>query len=231
MPVAEADLNARYQFKEGEYSSHSLLLDRLPEPGEGRRVLDVGCASGFLGEILAGRGYSVTGVDLPGTQPSAAIEFRAANLEEGLGSVGAGYDYIICADVLEHVRDPLRLLLDCRERLAPRGRLVASLPNSGHAYFRCMVLLGRFPQADKGLFDRTHVRFFTWDGWADLLGRAGFRIESVEPTTTPFGLAMPRLSGTWILRAAEVVAYGCARVWKRLFAYQFVVVARPEAEG
>src|SRR5512133_2371739 len=100
MPVAETDINKRYQFKDSEYSSHSLLLDRLPEPGEGRRVLDVGCASGFLGEILARRGYSVTGVDMPGTEASPAIEFCAANLEEGLGPVGGGYDYIICADVL-----------------------------------------------------------------------------------------------------------------------------------
>lgn len=231
MPVAEADLNTRYTFKGGEYSSHSLLLDRLPEPGDGRRVLDVGCAGGFLGAILARRGYSVTGVDLPGTEAAPGIEFCAANLEEGLGSVGGGYDYIICADVLEHVRDPLRLLIDCRGRLAPGGMLIGSLPNSGHAYFRWMVLTGRFPERDKGLFDRTHVRFYTWDGWADLLGRAGFRIQSVQPTTTPFGLTMPRLDGSWVVRAIEAAAYGCARMWKRLFAYQFIVVARPEAEA
>ena len=55
-----------YQLKDSPYSSHSLLLASLPPSGEGRRVLDVGCASGYLGAILASRGYRVTGVDSPG---------------------------------------------------------------------------------------------------------------------------------------------------------------------
>ncbi|MGD0362405.1 MAG: hypothetical protein ABSC93_16130, partial [Bryobacteraceae bacterium] len=55
-----------YQLKGSPYSSHSLLLASLPSSGNGRRVLDVGCAGGYLGAILAGRGYCVTGVDSPG---------------------------------------------------------------------------------------------------------------------------------------------------------------------
>jgi len=227
MPVAEANLNARYEFKGGKYSSHSLVLSRFPAAGEGRRVLDVGCAAGFLGEILAGRGYAVAGVDFPGTRASSAIEFHGANLEEGLGpTVGGGFDFVLCADVLEHVRDPLRLLTECRQRLKRGGAVVASLPNSGHWYFRANILLGRFPHHDKGLFDRTHVRFFMWDGWVHLFDQAGLRIESVEGSTVPFGLALPALDGTGAARALEGLSHAAARVWKRLFAYQFVVVAR-----
>jgi SAM-dependent methyltransferase len=231
MSVAEANLNARYEFKSGRYSSHSLLLGRFAGTGSGRRVLDVGCAEGFLADLLAQRGYSVTGVDWPGTRHPSSIEFRGANLDEGLGAAGGGFDYILCADVLEHLRDPLRMLSDCRERLAPGGVVIASLPNSGHWYFRANILLGRFPRHDKGLFDRTHLHFYMWSGWADLFARAGLRIESVEPSTVPFGLALPRFDGTRVAGALERISYGCARVWKRLFAYQFVVVARPEAES
>ena len=46
-----------YQFKASPYSSHTILLANLPEPGQGKRVLDVGCGDGYLGEILAARGY------------------------------------------------------------------------------------------------------------------------------------------------------------------------------
>src|SRR5262249_15028703 len=67
MTVAEANLNARYELKSGKYSSHSLLLSRFAAAGDGRRVLDVGCAEGFLADLLAQRGYAVTGVDWPGT--------------------------------------------------------------------------------------------------------------------------------------------------------------------
>jgi 2-polyprenyl-3-methyl-5-hydroxy-6-metoxy-1,4-benzoquinol methylase len=231
MSVAEAYLNTRYEFKSGKYSSHSLLLSLFADAGGGRRVLDVGCAEGFLADMLAQRGYAVTGVDWPGTRHPSSIEFRGANLEDGLGAAGCGFDYILCADVLEHLRDPLRMLLDCRERLASGGALIASLPNSGHLYFRANLLLGRFPQQDRGLFDRTHLHFYMWDGWVDLFARAGFRIESVEPSTVPFGLALPRFAGTPVVSVLERISHDCARVWKRLFAYQFVVVARPEAES
>ncbi len=231
MPVAEINARTRYEMKGGRYSSHALLADRFASPGGGRRVLDVGCAEGQFGDLLARRGYTVTGIDWPGTAHPDTIEFHGADLDGGLSPVGGGFDYIVCADVLEHLRDPLRILIEARERLAPGGAVVASLPNSGHWYFRANVLLGRFPQDDKGLFDRTHLRFYMWDGWVELFGRAGLRIVSVEPTCTPFGLAMRSLDGTWIVRALERISYDFGRVWKRLFAYQFIVTATPEAEA
>jgi SAM-dependent methyltransferase len=226
MLVADANRTARYELKAGKYSSHSLLLDRLPAPGNGRRVLDVGCAQGFLAAILASRGYSVVGVDFPGAARPDTFEFHGANLDEGLGPVGYNFDLILCADVLEHLRDPLRMLHDCRARLAPGGALVASLPNSGHWYFRANILAGRFPRHDKGLFDRTHLHFYMWDDWVALFSRAGLRLETVDPSAVPFELALPSLDGTFIVTALEHISYRLARLWKRLFAYQFVVVAR-----
>ena len=119
------------------------------------------------------------------------------------------FDYIICADVLEHLRDPLRMLRDCHARLAPGGALILSLPNSGHWYFRWNVLLGRFPQHDRGLFDRTHLHFYTWDGWVELLHRAGFEIEPLDSAAVPVGLALPRWDGSLAVRAMERLSYRC----------------------
>lgn len=229
MMAAQPDIQPRYQFKAGPYSSHTLLLAQFPERGEGRRVLDVGCAAGYLSEILTQRGFAVACIDWPGTPHPPTVEFSGADLDDGLGPVGGSFDYIICADVLEHLRDPLRLLRECRGRLAPGGTLLASLPNSGHWYFRGTVLMGRFPQHQHGLFDSTHLHFYTWDGWCSLLGRAGFHIETVRPSTVPFGLALPRLEGSFVVRALERLSFGCASIWKALFAYQFIVAARPEA--
>lgn len=69
-----------------------------------------------------------------------------------------------------------------------------------------------------------------WDGWAELLAQCGYRIERVRPTGIPVGLGLPALAGTALARIAERVCYELARLWMRLFAYQFVMVARPIEE-
>ena len=84
MTAATVEAPAPYQFKPGPYSSHALLLAEFPRQGEGRRVLDIGCAVGYLSEILAQRGFSVTSIDLPDTPHPPGIEFAAADLDRGL---------------------------------------------------------------------------------------------------------------------------------------------------
>jgi SAM-dependent methyltransferase len=200
----------------------------LPHDGRGRRVLDVGCAGGYLSEILVQRGFSVTGIDLPGTPHSSQIHFVAADLHRGLPLLDGRFDYIICADVLEHVREPVRLLEECEERLAPGATLIGSLPNSGHVWFRWNVLRGNFPQDDRGLFDSTHLHFYTWEGWLEIFRRAGLRMETVCSSGVPVALAFPRWDGTAQVRAMERLSFEAARIWKEMFAYQFIVRARGE---
>jgi len=64
-----------------------------------------------------------------------------------------------------------------------------------------------------------------------LLGRAGFRIETVCSSSVPFGLALPKWDGSILVRSLERLSVECARVWKTLFAYQFIVTARGMAAG
>ena len=229
MTVASRMAPPRYQFKGRPYSSHVLLLNQFPSAGDGRRLLDVGCAEGYLAEILAGRGFDVTGVDLPGTAHRESFRFVGGDLDAGLPALDGRFDYILCADVLEHLRDPLRMLRECRQLLAPGGSLIASLPNSGHLYFRWNVLMGRFPRHDKGLFDRTHLQFYMWDGWVDLLARAGFRIEDTRVSGVPVGLALPRWENSVAVRFLEWMSFQLACARKTMFAYQFIV--RAQAEG
>jgi hypothetical protein len=87
---------------------------------------------------------------------------------------------------------------------------------------------GGFPQDERGLFDSTHLHFYIWDGWVELFRRAGLRIDAVRPSCVPVGVAMPGLDGTATLRVLEWMSFETARVWKNLFAYQFIVRARKE---
>jgi len=226
--MAAAAQGARYQYKAARYSSHALLLAEFPEHGEGRRVLDVGCAVGYLSERLAERGFAVTSIDWPDTPHPPTVEFAGAELDHGLPPLSGRFDYIICADVLEHLRAPQELLKECRERLQPGGTLVGSLPNSGHFYFRWNLLMGRFPQHDRGLFDSTHLHFYTWSGWVDLLRRAGFRVETARSSGVPVSLAFPKWEGSWVVRTLERMSFESARLWKTMCAYQFIVRARAE---
>src|SRR5258706_252277 len=93
-------------------------------------------------------------------------------------------------------------------------------PYSSHG-----LLLRQLPADDRGLFDRTHLHFYTWDGWVDLLKRAGFRIDTVVSSGAPIGLAIPRWNGSLAVRTLERLSFESARLWKNLLAYQFIVRA------
>ena len=219
-----------YVLKSGRYSSHARILERMPAVSAPARVLDVGGGEGYLASALQGRGYQVTCLAAPGTAspriPSSAVVVES-DLDLEFPRLDAGFRYIVCGDVIEHLHNPSRLLRWLRGLLGPDGEIVASLPNSGHWYFRLNVLLGRFPAEDRGLFDRTHLHFYTWKGWSSLFAANQLDLESVEPTPVPFGLAFGLPGEHPAVRACEAANYRLARIWKSLLAYQFVVTARP----
>jgi SAM-dependent methyltransferase len=225
----EETLASPYGFKESPYSSHSRLLEAFAERGDGLSVIDVGDGEGLLARPLLARGYSVLCVAKPGsvsvTMP-AEIDVAEADLNRELPAMEQVHAYALCGDVLEHLVEPEETLRWLAAAMAPDGRLVASLPNSAHWFVRLNVLLGRFPEDDKGLFDRTHLHFYAWSNWKSLLERSGFVVESVTPTVIPFDLALPRLGKGLAVRTLEAVNFTLAKVWRGLWAYQLVVVAR-----
>ncbi len=212
-----------YTLKDSPYSSHMRLLALLDPAKLGRNLLDVGCGNGFVCRLLRDRGFTVTGVEHPqGYDPALTADLRILprDLEQGLGDVGGPYDVVLLADVLEHLRHPETLLRELSELLRPGGVIIASLPNSGNIWFRLNILLGNFPEDDKGLFDRTHLHFYMLANWQRLFTRAGYGLEVLEVTPIPVGLIAPSLQWT------ERLCYYFAVAWRTLFAYQFLVQAK-----
>ncbi len=222
-----------YDFKPDRYSSHSVIV-RLAGDGQGRRLLDVGAADGLLSRLFTERGWRVTAIE---RDPDRAAGGRAfcermvvADLDREVPALDERFDLIVYADVLEHLVDPLKILRALDARLAPGGRVIVSMPNVAHLWVRLSLLLGRFDYADRGILDRTHVRFFTERSLRQLLAAAGLEVARLEPTPAPLPQVVPpRWHGPW-LDALHGVNAGAARVFRRLLGYQFVVVARPLAE-
>jgi SAM-dependent methyltransferase len=214
----------------GLAASHRLALAAVPS---GTRVLDVGCATGYLAAELVARGCEVIGAEV---DAGAAQQARAWCAEVVVGDLEApsthdaieraaagGVDVVLCADVLEHLRDPWAVLTWLRTLLRPDGPRLAviSVPNIGHWTARREVLRGRFPYADFGLFDRTHLRFFTCASARELAHRAGFAVlrEAPAPAPLPLESRVPALAR---------VRDPCVRRYPALLALQFVLVLEPQ---
>lgn len=73
------------------------------------------------------------------------------------------FDYVIAADVIEHLRDPLKCLTMIKKFLSNDSQLLISLPNIAYGGIIAALFCGQFPYADKGILDETHLRFFTKD--------------------------------------------------------------------
>jgi SAM-dependent methyltransferase len=214
----------------GLSESHKLVLAEVPD---GARVLDVGCATGYLAAELTRRGCVVDGVEF---DPAAAEQARApgrcrevvvGDLEAPLtreaveAMLGATRpDVVVCADVLEHLRDPWGTLAWLRTLLGADGRAVVSVPNIAHWTARRALLRGRFDYADFGLFDRTHLRFFTRATASELARRARFAVLAEHPVPAPLPLES-RLPALGALRDR------CARRCPEAFALQLVLTLAP----
>ncbi len=169
-----------------EDNSHTYLV-RLVGPG--KRVLDVGCATGYLGEVLKRRGCEVVGVEIDPSAAAKAADVLDEVLVADLEQVDlrdsfppASFDVIVFGDVLEHLRDPLRLLRSTVGLLRPGGSVVVSVPNVAHGSVRLALLQGRWQYRDLGLLDRTHVTFFTRSTILRLMSDAGLAVVDLWPT-------------------------------------------------
>ena len=221
--------STRYTFKADAYSSHSIVLDWLGE-GQGRRLLDVGCADGVLSRRFTERGWTVTTIE--GDPERAAVaaahceRLILADLDRQLPSLGDRFDAIVYADVLEHLADPLRVLRELNASLVPGGQVVISIPNVAHLWIRLSLLAGRFDYAARGILDRDHLRFFTRRSLHALVTAAGLAIVRQTVTPVPLFEVVPRgLHGRWLARTHALSA-AMARGFPRLLGYQFIVLAR-----
>ena len=222
-PATKADAGApgfKYtRYDESPESTHNLVVGLVPE---GSSVLEFGCATGYMSDVLVQRrACRVTGIEL---DPQAAAEATAycdrvivgdaesLDFDEHLGD--ERFDAVLFADVLEHLRDPAALLRRVRPFVAEDGAVIASLPNIAHVSVRLALLGGEFRYRDLGLLDETHLRFFTRASIVELFESTGFvvskwrrrRIDPDDAEITP-PVDIPDNVRLWLGSDPELTTY------------------------
>lgn len=189
----------------------------------GSTVLELGPATGYLTRHLKEKldcvvdcvEYSQAMADK--AEPFCRTMVRGDLNELDLPATFApgSYDYILMADVLEHLFKDAEVLSGCRELLKDDGRLLLSVPNVGHAAVLGELLQGNFPYTEEGLLDTTHVRFYTRSSILELLTEAGYGVEAVglvekRPEETEMGNSLaelPRDVERFILQGKDALVY------------------------
>ena len=216
-------------------------IDGLPEDSlsriagrikSGETVLNVGCSAGMLGRSLTTKGCISDGIDLdPQAAERASAFYRkviVANLESARlldYFMERGYDCIVCADVLEHLRSPENVLRQFRDLLKPGGRIFLSIPNIAHAGVIAELIGGEFEYRPHGLLDETHLRFFTRNSLLRMIAKEGYSVACLDTIRREIPLSEFRQT-----YAAQLSPSMAETIYAQADAltYQFIVELSPE---
>jgi O-antigen biosynthesis protein len=169
-------------------NSNSLILR---EVSPNSKVLEFGCAYGRMTKYLKEQlNCSVSIVEKDFNAGKIAESYASKALVGGnAGDIekynwltklkGEQFDYIIFADVLEHLYNPWKVLEKSKTLLKNNGRVLISVPNVGHNSVLIDLLNDKFEYRELGLLDNTHIRFFTEFSLFEMIIRAGYSVDKV----------------------------------------------------
>jgi SAM-dependent methyltransferase len=217
-----------YRPKPWKGSSHDLALRCVGSLEPGSRVLDVGTAGGVLGRALSGR-YHLVGIEPAPVSVDGAAPFYerifVGTLDQAPDELIARFDLVVCCDVLEHMADPEVQLARLVAAQDPPARFLVSVPNIAHLWVRLNLLVGRFDYSERGILDRTHLRFFTRRSLVEMLERVGLSPIWIRPTPVPLELLHPLFQSTGPGRMICALQRASVAVLPRLLGYQHVCLA------
>lgn len=204
-------------------------------PLSARRVIEFGCGEGALAAAykLSNPGSAYTAVELNSTAAQTArmrvdrlIEGDVEGMSDSEIACDGLFDVAIMGDVLEHLADPWKMLSRIHALLEDGGHFVLCVPNISHWCGLVELLSGRWPAHTAGLFDRTHLRFFTQDSITTILRESGFEISKIRPRNIPVNQAVADRVIPVLSDAIERLGLDRQAFVARANALQYVLVAR-----
>jgi SAM-dependent methyltransferase len=218
----------RYQFKPFVGSSHAWALSQLLSLPPTTSILDIGSGSGWVGRTLHEAHFenvSAVEMDPEARQKTAALYRRQ---EPSLGEYrGSTFDCLVLLDVLEHLATPELFLREAINLLCKDGILLLSVPNIAHWSVRLPLLFGSFRYYQRGILDKTHLRFFTRKTFHQFIHDEGVTLESTDVSIPPAEFVLPEtITKSQLFQAASRAHLALARAFPGLFGYQILVVGR-----
>lgn len=201
------------------YSSRCKIFEQVPA---GSIVLDIGCGSGKLANILTiWKKCRVYCIDKDPIISSFArgkcLDVLNVDIENTQLPYEKGYfDRIIIGNVLEHMIEPEQVLMLLKKYLKKDGLLIYSVPNIVNWHSRMMIFLGKFDYEDGTVFERSHLRFFTLRSAIGLAIDSGYSIIWLDVTPSIY-FYKEKLNFLW---------YWIAKAWKNLFSDEFIIIAK-----
>ncbi len=229
-------MNNKYEFKLNPHEANDSHMGLARRIKRGESILELGCSSGYLSRFLKqDLGCHVVGIDIDPQALAQAAEFCDLALVADLDQdawlpqiAGERFDTILCADVLEHLKNPAAVLKNLQPYLKPNGRVLASIPNVAHASIRLELLQGHFDYERLGILDDTHLHFYTLDGCIGMLMQAGYLCQDVA-------YSIHDLADEVIVEHLQNVGLEASAACRKLLhqpeatAFQFILEARPAA--
>lgn len=229
-----SELYVSYPLKLYPFSSHQAVI-KLLNNKENQRILDIGCGDGLFSEFIK-NGNTKVGVDfIPESDSIKANlnEYYQNDLNNGLPEDLKNkdkFDYILMLDILEHLYNYENIIDQSKELLKPEGKIIISLPNIANIYIRLSLLFGRFTYGDKGILDRTHLKFFTYSSIKKILRAHNLEIIKNKVTPIPIIEVMPNFLKNNLGKIFNFLLYMITVPFKRLFGYQFIFITRNKVQ-
>jgi 2-polyprenyl-3-methyl-5-hydroxy-6-metoxy-1,4-benzoquinol methylase len=223
----------KYKNKIDKFSSHSLIVKQIIKMSpSNQNILDIGCFSGeLLNRVKINQKVSNSyfGADLENylSKEFSFIKFCSLDFnDKNLNKVfeNQKFDIVILGDILEHLVNPWSALNNIEQIIQDSSRILISIPNSGHWYFRLKILFGKIEYTNNGLFDKTHLRFFTKKSSKELIKDSKFEIIELNYSSLPWENLFKDGFGSRILSIFERLLI---LLRPQLFAYQFIFLVKP----
>jgi 2-polyprenyl-3-methyl-5-hydroxy-6-metoxy-1,4-benzoquinol methylase len=219
--------SSRYHYVIPDFEANPDRYNRtwilLSWTGTDKLVLELGCSTGYMSQYMVEKNNcSVTGVEVDERAAQQAAKYCQKVLVRDLNSLdwinelsGKSFDVVLMADVLEHLSDPQKLLIQIQRVLGPGASVVICLPNVLHWVTRMKMLIGRYDYENGGTLDHTHLRFYTVRTARELIESAGYRVVKFHPAF-----------GGKFSRHARPVWQRLATWFPGLFAFQLLFEAK-----
>ena len=219
-----------YPLKLYPFSSHYFAL-KILNAKSNLRILDLGCGNGEFDSKITKNNF-IVGIDP--VEPSikdGVNTYIKYDLNNGLPVEIKDiekFNFVLALDILEHLIDYEKILNSIKDYLNADGKIIISLPNIANIYIRLNLLFGRFPYSDRGILDRTHLHFFTLGSIKKLIRNNNLEIVKLNVAPIPIIEVLPKMLKNNFGKILNFFLYLLSRIFKRLFAYQFLIIAKPK---